>query len=155
MARRIRVHEHGGPEVLRLEAYEPPRPGPGEVLVRQTAVGLNFIDTYYRTGFYPLPLPAVHLGHRGRGRGRGGREGVSEVRVGERVAYAAQPSAPTPNARVPADRLVPLPDGDRPTSTAAAMMLKGMTAQYLLRQHLRACRPGDTVLSTPRPAASA
>ena len=69
MARRIRVHEHGGPEVLRLEAYEPPRPGPGEVLVRQTAVGLNFIDTYFRTG--ARRRPAIHPGHRGRGRGRG------------------------------------------------------------------------------------
>ena len=145
MARRIRVHEHGGPEVLRLEAYEPPRPGPGEVLVRQTAVGLNFIDTYFRTGFYP---PAGGLpftpGIEAAGVVEAVGDGEAEVRVGQRVAYAASLGAYADVRTVPAEVLVPLPDGVS-DEQAAAMMNKGVTARYLLRQTY-AVRTGDTVL---------
>jgi NADPH2:quinone reductase len=145
MAKRIRVHEHGGPDVLRLEAYEPPRPGPGEVLVRQTAVGLNFIDIYFRTGFYP---PAGGLpftpGLEAAGVVEAVGEGVTEVRVGQRVAYAASPGAYADARTVPAEVLVPLPDGVS-DERAAAMMNKGVTARYLLRQTY-AVRPGDTIL---------
>ena len=145
MARRIRVHEHGGPEVLRLEAYEPPRPGPGEVLVRQTAVGLNFIDTYFRTGFYP---PAGGLPFTPGIEAAGVVEAVgdceAEVRVGQRVAYAASLGAYADVRTVPAEVLVPLPDGVS-DEQAAAMMNKGVTARYLLRQTY-AVRTGDTVL---------
>jgi NADPH:quinone reductase len=145
MARRIRVHEHGGPELLRLEAYEPPRPGPGEVLVRQTAVGLNFIDIYFRTGFYP---PAGGLpftpGIEAAGMVEAVGEGVTEVRVGQRVAYAANLGAYADVRTVPAEVLVPLPDGVS-DEQAAAMMNKGVTARYLLRQTY-VVGPGDTVL---------
>ena len=145
MARRIRVHEHGGPEVLRLEAYEPPRPGPGEVLVRQTAVGLNFIDTYFRTGFYPpaggLPFtPGIEAAGVVEAMG----DGEAEVRVGQRVAYAASLGAYADVRTVPAEVLVPLPDGVS-DEQATAMMNKGVTARYLLRQTY-AVRTGDTVL---------
>jgi NADPH:quinone reductase len=145
MAKRIRVREHGGPEVLRLEACEPPRPGPGEVLVRQTAVGLNFIDIYHRTGFYP---PAGGLpftpGLEAAGVVEAVGEDVTEFRVGQRVAYATSPGAYADVRTVPADVLVPLPDGVS-DEQAAAMMNKGVTARYLLRQTY-AVGPGDTVL---------
>jgi NADPH:quinone reductase len=145
MARRIRVHEHGGPEVLRLEEHEPSRPGPGEALVRQTAVGLNFIDTYFRTGLYP---PAGGLpftpGNEAAGVVEAVGEGVAEVRVGQRVAYAGSLGAYADVRTVPAKVLVPLPEGVT-DEQAAAMMLKGMTAQYLLRQTY-VVKPGDTVL---------
>jgi NADPH:quinone reductase len=145
MARRIRVHEHGGPEVLRLEEHEPSRPGPGEALVRQTAVGLNFIDTYFRTGLYP---PAGGLpftpGNEAAGVVEAVGEGVAEVRVGQRVAYAGSLGAYADLRTVPAKVLVPLPEGVT-DEQAAAMMLKGMTAQYLLRQTY-VVKPGDTVL---------
>jgi NADPH2:quinone reductase len=145
MARRIRVHEHGGPDVLRLEAYEPPRPGPGEVLVRQTAVGLNFIDVYFRTGFYP---PAGGLpftpGIEAAGVVEAVGEGITEVHVGQRVAYAASPGAYADARTVPAEVLVPLPDGVS-DERAAAMMNKGVTARYLLRQTY-VVGSGDTIL---------
>jgi NADPH2:quinone reductase len=145
MARRIRVHEHGGPDVLRLEAYELPRPGPGEVLVRQTAVGLNFIDIYFRTGFYP---PAGGLpftpGIEAAGVVEAVGEGVTEVYVGQRVAYAASPGAYADARTVPAEVLVPLPDSVS-DEQAAAMMNKGVTARYLLRQTY-VVGPGDTIL---------
>jgi NADPH2:quinone reductase len=145
MAKRIRIHEHGGPEVLRLEEHEPQRPGPGEALVRQTAIGLNFIDTYFRTGLYP---PAGGLpftpGNEAAGVVEAVGDGVVEARVGQRVAYAGSLGAYADVRVVPAKVLVPLPDGVS-DEQAAAMMLKGMTAQYLLRQTY-AVRPGDTIL---------
>ena len=124
----------GGPEVLELESYEPAPPGPGEALVRQTAIGLNFIDTYFRTGLYPAPtgLPFTP-GNEAAGVVEAVGDGVTEVRVGQRVAYAGALGAYADRRVVPSSVLVPLPDsvGDE---QAAAMMLKGMTAQYLLRQ---------------------
>jgi NADPH2:quinone reductase len=143
MAMAIQIHETGGPEVLRWEEVEVGRPGPGEARVRQTAVGLNFIDVYHRSGLYTLPLPAV-LGSEASGVVEGVGEGVSEVRPGDRAAYAGVVGAYAQTRLIRADRLVPLP-ADISDRAAAAMMLKGMTAQYLLR---RTCRiePGDFVL---------
>lgn len=139
----IRIHKTGGPEVLRWEEANVGRPGPGEARLRHTAVGLNFIDTYHRAGLYPLALPAV-LGSEGAGVVEEVGPGVTEVKPGDRVAYAGPIGAYSQARLIRADRLVALPAeiGDR---VAAAMMLKGMTAQYLLR---RTCpvEAGDTVL---------
>lgn len=144
MVRAIRIHETGGPEVLRWEDVEVGEPGAGEVRLRQTAIGLNYIDTYHRTGLYPLPLPAV-IGMEGAGEVTAVGPGVDAVSVGQRVAYAGLPVGAYAEERlIPAHRLVPLPDGidDR---QAAAMMLQGMTAQYLLRATYRV-QPGDPIL---------
>jgi NADPH2:quinone reductase len=139
------MYETGGPEVLRWEDVDPGKPGPGEALVRHEAVGLNFIDVYHRTGLYPLPsLPAVP-GLEGAGVVEQIGEGVGEVAVGDRVAYAGIPPGAYAQARcIPAHRLVKLPDRidfDR----AAAMMLQGMTARYLLRGCYDV-KKGDTIL---------
>jgi NADPH2:quinone reductase len=133
MTKAIRMYETGGPEVLRWEDDDPGKPGKGEALVRHEAVGLNFIDVYHRTGLYPLPsLPAVP-GLEGAGIVEEIGHGVSEVAVGDRVAYAAiPPGAYAEVRRIPAHRLVKLPDSI-PTSQGAAMMLQGMTARYLLK----------------------
>lgn len=144
MPRAIRFHQPGGPEVLRWEEVEVPDPGPGEVRVRHTAVGLNFIDTYHRTGLYPLPLPSG-LGLEAAGEVVAVGEGVRGFSPGDAVAYAGGPPGAYSEERViPADRLVPRPDGvsDR---QAAAMMLKGMTAEYLLRRTWPV-KPGETIL---------
>ncbi|MCS6879477.1 MAG: quinone oxidoreductase [Geminicoccaceae bacterium] len=145
MGLRIVVRRHGGPEVLEVEEFEPGTPGPGEALVRQTAIGLNYIDTYFRTGLYPPPggLPFVP-GNEGAGVVEAVGEGVTEVRVGDRVAYASGPGSYTTHRIIPARLLVPLPS-DVSDEQAAAMMLKGMTARYLLRQTY-VVKPGDTVL---------
>lgn len=137
MPHAIRVHEHGGPEVLRWEAVEVPAPGPGEVRIRHTAVGLNFIDVYYRTGLYPAPSLPFVPGAEGAGVVEETGPGVTEFKPGDRVAYAGTGLGSYAEERViVADRLVKLPDGIDDT-TAAAMMLKGMTAQYLLRRTFR------------------
>lgn len=145
MTRAIRIHETGGPERLRWEEIEVGSPGPGEVLLRQTAVGLNFIDVYHRTGLYPVPgLPAV-LGMEGAGVVLDTGKGVTEVSPGDRVAYAGVPMGAYAEVRLmPAHRLVTLP-GEIDDVHGAAMMLKGMTARYLLRR----CYPlqsGETIL---------
>jgi NADPH2:quinone reductase len=145
MAHRIRVHQHGGPEVLQFEAYDLPAPGPGEALVRHEAIGLNFIDTYHRTGLYPVPSLPFTPGMEGAGVVEAVGDGVADLRPGQRVAYAGAPLGAYADRRVmPADKLVPLPDAIG-TDTAAAMMLKGMTVQYLLRQTYRV-QAGETVL---------
>jgi NADPH2:quinone reductase len=145
MARRIRIEQHGGPEVLKVEQYEVGEPGPGEARVRQTAIGLNFIDTYFRSGLYP---PAGGLpftpGNEAAGVVEAVGEGVTEVKVGQRVAYASSIGSYADVRLVPAKVLVPLPEGIS-DEQAAAMMLKGMTAQYLLRQTYVVKR-GDTIL---------
>jgi NADPH2:quinone reductase len=143
MPKAIRIHATGGPEVLRWEDVELGKPGPGEALIRQTAIGLNFIDTYHRTGLYPLPLPAV-LGMEGAGMVEEVGAGVTEVKPGDRVAYAGVLGAYTERRLIAADRLVPLPDGLSDIQ-AAAMMLKGMTAEYLLRRTHRV-EKGETIL---------
>jgi NADPH:quinone reductase len=139
----IRIREIGGPEVLRWEEIEVGGPGPGEARVRHTAVGLNFIDVYHRAGLYPLPLPAV-LGSEAAGVVDEVGPGVIEVKPGDRVAYAGVVGAYSQARLIKADRLVPLP-AEIDDRAAAGMMLKGMTAQYLLR---RTCpvQAGDTVL---------
>jgi NADPH2:quinone reductase len=140
----IRVHETGGPEVLRYEDVAVGDPGPGEARVRHTATGLNFVEVYYRTGLYKAPLPFIP-GSEGAGVVEAVGAGVTDLRPGMRVAYGSAPMGSYAQARlVPADRLVPLPEGieDR---TAAAMMLKGMTAWYLLRRTV-SIQSGDTIL---------
>ena len=140
----IRFHETGGPEVLRWEAVDVPPPAAGEVTLRQHAVGLNYIDTYHRSGLYPVPLPSG-IGLEGAGEITAVGDGVSDLRVGDRVAYAGGPiGAYAQNRNMPADRLVKLPDGIS-DEQGAAMMLQGLTAQYLLRRTYRV-QPGDTVL---------
>lgn len=133
MPKAIRIHQHGGPEVLKWEEVEPGQPGPGEALVRHEAVGLNFIDVYHRTGLYPLPALPATPGLEAAGVVQAIGEGVTEVAVGDRVAYAAvPPGAYAEVRRIPAHRLVKLP-ADISTRQAAAMMLQGMTARYLLK----------------------
>jgi NADPH2:quinone reductase len=140
----VRVHEVGGPEVLRFEEVELGPPGPGQVLLRQTAVGLNFIDVYYRSGLYPSPQLPFTPGQEGAGVVEAVGEGVSELREGQRVAYAGPLGAYAERRLIPADRVVALPD-EVSDEQAAAMMLKGMTAQYLLRRTYRV-QPGQTIL---------
>ena len=145
MPKAIHIHEYGGPEVLRWEEVEVGDPGPGQLRVRHAAVGLNYIDVYHRTGLYPLPSLPWTLGMEGAGKVEAVGEGVTEFKVGDRVAYASPPVGAYAEVRLmPADRVVALPDaiGDQ---TAAAMMLQGMTAQYLLRRTYRV-QPGDTIL---------
>ncbi|HEX6735766.1 MAG TPA: quinone oxidoreductase [Azonexus sp.] len=144
MPHAIRIHQTGGPEVLRWEEVAVPAPAAGEATVRHHAVGLNFIDTYHRTGLYPLPLPSG-LGLEGAGVVEAVGAGVSEVQVGDRVAYAGGPVGAYAEVRnIPAHRLLKLPDGID-FKTAAAMMLQGLTAAYLLRRTYRV-QPGDPVL---------
>ncbi|WP_412477894.1 quinone oxidoreductase family protein [Azonexus sp. IMCC34839] len=144
MPNAIRFHQPGGPEVLRWENVELPAPAAGEARVRHHAVGLNYIDTYHRTGLYPLPLPSG-IGLEGAGVVEAVGEGVSEVAVGDRVAYAGGPVGAYAEARnIPAHRLLKLPDAIS-FETAAAMMLQGLTSAYLLRRTYRV-QPGDAVL---------
>jgi NADPH:quinone reductase len=144
MTHAIRIHEHGGPEVMKWEAVEVGAPGPGEVRIKHTAVGLNYIDTYHRTGLYKIPLPSV-IGREGAGVIEALGAGVIDFAVGDRVAYASSPIGAYSEARLmPADRLVKIPAGVS-DQQAASMMLKGMTAQYLLRRTY-AVKPGDTIL---------
>jgi NADPH2:quinone reductase len=145
MPKAVLIHTVGGPEVLRFEEYDPGTPGHGEALVRHEAIGVNFIDIYHRTGLYPLPhLPAV-IGMEGAGIVEAVGEGVSEVSAGDRVAYAGLPPGAYAQVRViPAHRLVVLPQSIS-TRQAAAMMLQGMTARYLLHGCYRV-KPGDTIL---------
>ena len=144
MPHAIRIHQTGGPEVLCWEEVDVPAPAAGEATVRHHAVGLNFIDTYHRTGLYPLPLPAG-IGLEGAGVVEAVGAGVSEVKVGERVAYAGGPVGAYAEVRnIPAHRLLVLPENIG-FNTAAAMMLQGLTAAYLLRRTYRV-QAGDTVL---------
>jgi len=144
MTHAIRIHTPGGPEVMSWDKLDVPPPGPGEVRVRHTAVGLNYIDTYHRSGAYKLPLPSG-LGQEAAGVVEALGPGVTELKVGQRVAYGTGPIGAYCEMRnMPVDKLVPLPEGiaDR---DAAAMMLKGLTVQYLFRQ-IGKLKAGDTVL---------
>lgn len=141
----IRVHEPGGPEVLRWEDVTVGEPGAGEARIRHTAVGLNFVDCYYRTGLYKAPAYPFTPGSEAAGVVEAVGPGVTDVKPGARVAYGAAPLGAYADARlVPADRLVTLPKGID-ERTAAAMMLKGMTAHYLLLRIGR-IKKGDTIL---------
>ncbi len=144
MTKAIRIHTPGGPEALVWEDVTVGDPGPGEARVRHTAIGLNYIDTYHRSGAYKLPLPAV-IGQEGAGVVVAVGPGVTDVKKGDRVAYAGGPVGAYSEERlIPADRLVPLPEGIS-DDEAAAMMLKGLTVQYLFRQTKR-LQAGDTIL---------
>jgi NADPH2:quinone reductase len=143
MPHAIRIHETGGPEVMRWDEVEVGKPGPGEVLVRNTAVGVNFIDTYHRTGLYPVPLPAV-LGREGAGVVEAVGPKVKDLKRGDRVAYVDPSGSYAEMLLRPAGRLVKIPAGIS-EQTAAAMMLKGMTAQYLLHRTYKV-KKGETIL---------
>ncbi len=145
MTKAVMMEKTGGPEVLHWVDYDPGPPKTGEVLLRHEAVGLNFIDVYHRSGLYPLPsLPAI-IGMEGAGVVQAVGEGVSEVAVGDRVAYAGLPPGAYAEVRnIPAHRLVKLPEGIS-TRKAAAMMLQGMTARYLLRGCYNV-KTGDRIL---------
>ncbi|MEP7154404.1 MAG: quinone oxidoreductase [Betaproteobacteria bacterium] len=144
MTHGIRIHEHGGPDVMKWEEIDVGAPGENEVRLRHTAVGLNFIDTYHRTGLYKIPLPSA-LGREAAGVVEAVGSGVTELKVGDRVAYGAAPIGAYTEARLaPADRLVKIPDSVT-DQQAASIMLKGMTAQYLLRRTYEV-KPGDTIL---------
>lgn len=133
MSHAIRMHQTGGPEVLTWESYDPGVPGPGDALIHQEAVGLNFIDVYHRTGLYPLAqLPAIP-GMEGAGVVTAIGKAVTDIQRGDRVAYAGLPPGAYAEKRIiPAHRLVKVPDTIALTD-AAAMMLQGMTARYLLK----------------------
>ena len=140
----IKFHKIGGPEVMQYEDVRLDAPGPGQVRLRHTAIGLNYLDTYYRSGLYPLPLPSV-LGFEGAGIVESLGEGVTQLKEGDRVAYGAGPLGSYSQVRnIPANRLAKLPESIS-DCTAAAMMLKGMTARYLLRETYKV-KPGDTIL---------
>jgi NADPH:quinone reductase len=144
MVHAIRIHKHGGPEVMEWEEVQLAKPGPGEVLMRHTAVGLNFVDVYNRSGLYPAQLPAA-LGSEAAGAVEAVGPGVSEFKAGDRVAYGSAPVGAYSEARlIAADRLLKLPDGID-DKRAAAMMLKGLTVQYLIRQTYKV-KKGDTIL---------
>ena len=144
MTKAIRIHEHGGPDVLRYEDVEVGAPGEGQVRLRQTAVGLNYIDVYQRTGLYPIGDLPVQLGMEAAGVIEEVGPGVSGFKAGDRVAYAMGLGAYAQERIMGTDRLVPLPDAIDDT-TAAAMMLQGMTAHYLIRRTYEV-KPGDTIL---------
>ncbi|MBV9824785.1 MAG: quinone oxidoreductase [Alphaproteobacteria bacterium] len=144
MVQAIRLAKTGGPEVLEWQTVEVGRPGDGQVRLRHTAVGLNYIDTYQRSGLYPMAMPSG-LGSEAAGIIEEVGPGVSGLKAGDRVAYAGGPLGAYSESRVmPADRLVPVPDGIT-DQQAAAMMLKGMTAWYLIRR-THAVKPGETIL---------
>ncbi|SDZ14013.1 NADPH2:quinone reductase [Saccharopolyspora shandongensis] len=144
MAQAVRFHETGAPEVMRWETVDVGEPGPGEVRIRHEAVGLNFADTYFRTGLYPAPLPAG-MGVEAAGVVEAVGAGVPHLREGDRVTYTGSPLGAYSTERVmPAGSLIALPD-EIGFDTAAAMTMRGLTASYLLRR-IHPLRQGDTVL---------
>lgn len=144
MVKAIQFKTTGGPEVLEMTDVDLAAPGAGEIQVKHTVIGLNFIDTYHRSGLYPLPLPSG-IGMEGAGVVAAVGSGVTDLKEGDRVAYASPPPGSYAEARnIAADRVVKIPDGID-DKTAAAMMLKGMTAQYLIRQIYKVSK-GDTIL---------
>ena len=145
MTHAIRIHEQGGPDVLRWESVEVGAPSSGEVRLRQTAVGLNFLDVYHRNGAYKLPELPTALGMEAAGIVEAVGEGVDDLKPGDRVAYAGYKPGAYAQARImPAERLVPLPDSID-DEQAAAMMLQGMTVEYLIRRTFPV-QQGQTVL---------
>ncbi|PKP72370.1 MAG: quinone oxidoreductase [Alphaproteobacteria bacterium HGW-Alphaproteobacteria-5] len=139
----LRVHEFGGPDALRWEEIEPPKPSPGEVIVRNGAIGLNFLDVYYRSGRYPMPAPLIP-GNEGAGIIEAVGPGVTDFSVGDRVGYIDPIGAYAELVARPVHRLVRLPDGID-ERLAAASLLKGMTAEYLLRRTHKV-EAGETIL---------
>ena len=144
MTHAIRLHAHGGPEVMKWEEVVVGAPGANEVRLKTTAIGLNFIDTYHRSGLYPIPLPSG-LGLESAGIVEALGANVTDLKIGDRVACASAPIGAYSETRLmPADKLVKIPAGVS-DQQAASMMLKGMTAQYLIRRTFRV-KPGDTIL---------
>jgi NADPH2:quinone reductase len=143
MAKAIRFHKIGGPEVLQMEEVQVGDPGPGQARIRHTAIGVNFIDTYQRGGLYPVPLPSG-AGNEGAGVVEAVGAGVASLKAGDRVAYSGQIGAYSTQRLVPADRMVKLPEGIS-DEQGASMMLKGMTVQYLIHRTFKV-KDGDTVL---------
>lgn len=139
----IRIHKHGGPEEMKFEQVDLPPPGPGQARLRQTAIGLNFIDVYTRTGLYPGPTPAV-LGVEAAGVVEALGEGVAGVKVGDRVVYNGVPGAYASHRNAPAERLVRIPDTVS-DEDAAAVFLKGLTV-WMLTFEIRRIQPGETIL---------
>ncbi|MDO9425385.1 MAG: quinone oxidoreductase [Methylobacterium sp.] len=144
MAKAIRVHEYGGPEVMRYEDVTVPEPGPGQIRVRQSAIGVNFIDIYFRSGAYKVPQLPFTPGNEGAGTVVSVGEGVTAFRAGERVAYGSAAGTYAEEVVINASAAVHLTEGVEDT-TAAAMMLKGLTAEYLLHRTYRV-KAGDTIL---------
>lgn len=144
MTKAIRIHANGGPEVMKWEDVPTPEPGPGEALIKQQAVGLNYIDVYFRTGLYKAPNMPLVIGQEGAGTVTAVGPSVVNVAPGDRVAYAGPIGGYATDRVIAADRLVKLPDAID-FQTAAAMMLQGMTAQYLLRRTYTV-KSGDTIV---------
>lgn len=143
MAKAVRFHRTGGPEVLQVDDVPVGEPGPGQVRIRHTAIGVNFIDTYQRAGLYPMSLPQV-AGNEGAGVVEAVGPGVAELKAGDRVAYTGLPGAYCESRVVPADRMVKLPEGVS-DAQAASMMLKGLTVHYLIFTTYPV-KAGETVL---------
>jgi len=140
----VRIHAPGGPEALKYEDVPTPEPGPGEALIKQEAIGLNYIDVYFRTGLYKAPNLPLTIGQEGAGSVVSVGANVTNVRAGDRVAYAGAIGGYATERTIAADRLVKLPDGID-FRTGASMMLQGMTAQYLLRRTYKV-KPGETIV---------
>jgi NADPH:quinone reductase len=143
MSKAMRFHKQGGPEVLQLDDVQVGDPGPGQVRIRHTAIGVNFVDTYQRSGLYPMQLPAV-AGNEAAGVVEAVGAGVKELKKGDRIAYTGLPGSYCEERVVPADRLVKIPKGIS-DEQAASMMLKGMTVHYLIHSTYKV-KKGDTVL---------
>lgn len=144
MTKAIRIHSNGGPEVMLWEDVPTPEPGPGEALIKHEAIGLNFIDVYFRTGLYKAPNLPLIIGQEGAGTVLAVGANVTSVAPGDRIVYAGPLGGYATERAIPADRLVKLPD-DISFQTGAAMMLQGMTAQYLLRRTY-AVKRGDAIV---------
>jgi NADPH2:quinone reductase len=143
MAKAVRFHKQGGPEVLQYEEVQVGDPGPGQARIRHTAIGVNFVDTYQRSGLYPMQLPAV-AGNEAAGVVEAVGQGVTDLKAGDRVAYTGLPGSYCDVRVVPADRLVKLPQGIS-EEQAASMMLKGLTVHYLIHTTYPV-KKGETVL---------
>jgi NADPH2:quinone reductase len=143
MAKAVRFHKQGGPEVLQYEDVQVGEPGPGQARIRHTAIGVNFVDTYQRSGLYPMPLPAV-AGNEAAGVVEAVGSGVTDLKAGDRVAYTGLPGSYCDVRIVPADRMVKLPQGIS-EEQGASMMLKGLTVHYLIHTTYPA-KKGETVL---------
>ena len=143
MSKAVRYHKQGGPEVLQVDEVSVGDPGPGQVRIRHTAIGVNFVDTYQRSGLYPMQLPAV-AGNEGAGVVEAVGPGVKDLKKGDRIAYTGLPGSYCEERIVPADRMVKVPKGIS-DEQAASMMLKGMTVHYLIFTTYKV-KKGDTVL---------
>ena len=143
MAKAVRFHKQGGPEVLQIDDVPVGDPGPGQVRIRHSAIGVNFVDTYQRSGLYPMQTPAI-AGNEGAGVVEAVGKGVKDLKVGDRVAYTGLPGSYCESRIVPAERLVKVPKGIS-DEQAASMLLKGMTVHYLIFSTYKV-KKGETVL---------